>query len=91
MLRIHPLLVVDFGKACTIDCARKYKLSPIEIAEYTRLYEHMAPEVIEGVTCQSRHSDMFSVGGILLKILDKTHDCVQYSSSLRSFASIHLV
>ena len=80
-------LIVDFGKACTIDCAYKYCLSPVEIAEYTRLYTHMAPEVIEGVTCQTKNSDMFSVGGVLLAILDKTHDKVDHSSVLHSIAS----
>ena len=80
-------LIVDFGKACTIDCAYKYSLSAVEIAEYTRFYTHMAPEVIEGVTCQTKNSDMFSVGGVLLAILDKTHDKVDHSSVLRSIAS----
>lgn len=57
LLTPFQALIVDFGKATTIDRARKYTLSPVEIAEYTRLYTHMAPEVIEGITSQSKNSD----------------------------------
>lgn len=54
-------LITDFGKATRVENGRKYNLSPVEIAEYARLYSHLPPEVIEGKVNQSRSSDIYLV------------------------------
>ena len=62
------VLIIHFGKATTVELGRTYNLSPVEITEYTRLYSHVAPEVIEGKTSQSRNSDIYS-----LALVENTH------------------
>lgn len=64
------IVLVDFGKATTLSEAKKYYLSIKDQAEYTRRYLHIAPELISGESQQSMSSDMFSVGGILYKLVD---------------------
>lgn len=64
------IVLIDFGKATNASQGKKYHLSFTERAHYHRKYPHIAPEVIEGESRQSSSSDMFSVGGILYKIVD---------------------
>ena len=39
-------------------------------AEHTRKFVHIAPEIISGESRQSIYSDIYSVGGVLYKIMD---------------------
>ena len=55
------LVVIDFGKATTVERGKRYHLSESEKAEYIRRYSHIAPEVVEGLTKQSKMSDMYAV------------------------------
>lgn len=71
------IVLIDFGKASTIDQGKKYYLSWVEKTEYTRKYPHLAPELIEGVTKQT---DIFSAGAILQCIID-SHFCAKLSVS----------
>ncbi len=50
---------IDFGKATTVNDGRKYSLSDTEKAEYTQRYPHLAPEVIDGITRQTKWSDIY--------------------------------
>ena len=36
-------MIIEFGKATTIDNARFYRLNDLEKAEYTRRYTHIPP------------------------------------------------
>ena len=65
------VVVIDFGKATTVDSGKTLHLNPIEKSEYIRRFPHIAPELLEGVTAQTTMSDMYSLGGILHKVLDK--------------------
>ena len=63
-------VVVDFGKATTVENGKKYQLTPVEKSEYSHRYGHIAPEVIEGITAQTIRSDVYAFGGILQKVQD---------------------
>lgn len=64
------IVLIDFGKATTIQEGKRYHLSWTEQAEHTRRYPHLAPELIEGITKQTQRTDMFSAGRILQHIID---------------------
>ena len=72
----HQIVVIDFGKATKIDEGKMYTLSELEKSEYKLKYSHIAPEIIQGVSKQSRESDMYAVGDILFFIAD--HGCVEF-------------
>lgn len=57
-------MIIDFGKATSIENAKYYWLNDIEKVEYTRCYSHTASEVIEGITKQTKKSDIYAAGGI---------------------------
>ena len=63
-------VVIDFGKATSIDSGKTYRLNDVEKAEYFKKYPYIAPEVIEGMSCQSKMSDIYSLGCIFHKICD---------------------
>lgn len=65
------IVLVDFGKATAASQGKKYCLSLVERIQYRQKYPHIAPEVVEGESIQSTFSDMFSVGGLFYKIVDK--------------------
>ncbi len=53
------IVVIDFGKATTVDKGRRYSLNSLEKSER---YPHIAPEVTEGITSQTTMSDVYSLG-----------------------------
>ena len=63
-------ILIDFGKATTIQEGKRYHLSWTEQAEHTRRYPHLVPELIEGITKRTQRTDLFSVGRILQHIID---------------------
>lgn len=68
------VVLTDFGKASSVSNGKRYNLSLIEQADYNSRPElsfYLAPEIISGETKQSRQSDMFAVGGIIYRIIDK--------------------
>ena len=67
---MYQIIVIDFGKSTGVDQGRHYQLSAREKVEYTRQFPQLEPEVIDGVTGQTKWSNMFSVGGILHTIID---------------------
>lgn len=64
------VVLIDFGKASLLDQGKKYYLSWIEKAEHTRKYPHLAPELIDGVTKETKKTDMFSAGGVIQRVVD---------------------
>ena len=53
------IVLIDFGKATSVNNNRKYTLSGAEKAKYTRKYPYIAPD---GLTTQTISSDVYSVG-----------------------------
>ena len=70
------IVLIDFGKACSLQAGRLYSLCEDEKKEYLKKYPHVAPEVVHREHKQSIHSDIYSVGKVLTKILD----CNQFST-----------
>ena len=71
--RCLHVVLIDFGKATYITDFKRLKLNGIEMAEYTKKYPHIAPEIIEGERPYSCSSDIFSAGGVVFKLCD--HNC----------------
>ena len=65
------VVLTDFGKASSVSNGKRYNLSLIEQADYNSRHFYLASEIISGETKQSRQSDMFAVGGIIYRIIDK--------------------
>ena len=82
----YQLVLIDFGKASLIAEAKTYRLTESEKVEYTRKYPHIAPEVIAGETPQTKSSDMFSIGGILHRLLDNGFFPTNHVLALRNLA-----
>ena len=70
LLGFH-IVLIDFGKACELQAGRLYKFCEDEKREYLKKYPHIAPEVVHGEHKQSTYSDIYSVGKILTKLLDR--------------------
>ena len=64
------IVLIDFGKATPLKNSRKYNLSDIEKAEYTRKYPQIAPEVIDGMTTLTTWSDMYAAGRVVQYLID---------------------
>ena len=92
-----PFVVLsDFGKATSVNSGKRYNLTPIDQADYSSRLElsfYLAPELISGESQQSRQSDMFAVGGVIYRIIDKnklsslpdyTEKLCQYAEKCRS-------
>ena len=59
------IVVIDFGKATSIQSGRTFSLSESEKAEHYSRYTHISPELIEGIACQTTMSDIYSAGCII--------------------------
>ena len=69
ILRNIFVVLTDFGKATSVSNGKRYNLSLIDYNTRPELSFNLAPIIISGE--QSRQSDMFAVGGIIYRILDK--------------------
>lgn len=68
------VILIDFGKATSISNGKRYHLTPIDQADYISRPQssfYLAPEVINGESKQSIFSDVFALGGVFYRILDK--------------------
>ena len=45
-------------------------LSTEEKLDYQKKFSHVAPELVESKYCQSVHSDMYAVGGVLYRLVE---------------------
>ena len=60
-------MIIDFGKARRIDNPKSLKALP----QASQLqYKHIAPEIVRGQASQSVRSDIYSLGKLLLEVLD---------------------
>ena len=58
----YQVVLIDFGKATSIEESKRYHLTGIEKIEYVRNFPHISPEVVERETKQSKFSDIYSFG-----------------------------
>lgn len=90
-------VVIDFGKACYLDEAKKYSLSKPEKIKYVSDHPQIAPDLRDGETKQCESTDVYSVGRII-DIVNKKHltipalskiseSCLQYQSACRPQSS----
>lgn len=63
-------LLIDFGMASYIKDAKVLSLSEPEKREWFSRYSHIAPEVIDGKTSRTVHSDIFSAGGVIRRVAE---------------------
>ena len=66
------VILIDYGKATRAGSGRIYRSVPAEeIQKDLNRYAHWAPEVIRGETRQTTKSDIYSVGVLLTKLIDR--------------------
>ena len=63
------LMVIDLGKATSIDKGKFLHINDIDKSEYVLRFPHISPEVVEGVMKQTTMSDMYSAGYIFRRIV----------------------
>ena len=68
----EPFLI-DFGKACYASQGKCYKLSEEEKSIYKNQHAHVAPDLWDGITIQSRASDIYALGQLIYYIYKKMH------------------
>ena len=61
-------IIIDFGKACSVDGGKKYHLSDTEKEVYKLEHSHIAPDLRDGIVKQSPSSDVYALGRILKKV-----------------------
>ena len=64
----YQVILIDFGKATSIQDSKRYHLNVIEQTEYCRNFPHIAPEVVEGETKQTKSSDIYAFGKLLFRV-----------------------
>ena len=83
LLSEDQVVLTDFGKATSVSSGRRYNLSVSEKAQCLRKFPHVAPEVVQGESKQTTHSDIYAVGVLFSNLL--AHDCFfSLSSSLKN-------
>lgn len=73
------IMLIDFGKATGIHNGKIFRLTDAEKFQYIKYYPHIAPEVIQGSSRQSKLTDIYSLGVIFHKIFD--HGIVKNKSN----------
>ena len=85
-------VIIDFGKACSLNEGKHYHLSEKERKEYKINHPQVAPDLRDGLCAQSEASDIFSFGRIIYMIStvledqslkDLSKQCMLYYSSMR--------
>ena len=64
----YQVVLIDFGKATSMQESKRYHLSGVEKIEYRRNFPHIAPEVVEGETKQTKSSDIYAFGKLLFRV-----------------------
>ena len=84
----YNIVLNDFGKATKLSEGKQYKLNTMEKSEYLHRFPHIAPEIVEGEYKQSIYSDSYSIGKIMLQIIN--HGCIEHLKlcKQRAFATV---
>ena len=62
-------VVIDFGKSLKIPTTMKYTLTAKEKKLYNEKHRHIAPDLIDGTSCPSSASDIYSYGRLFKNII----------------------
>lgn len=62
------VVIVDFGKACAINCGTLYRLSVKEREQYKVDHPQIAPDLRDGLCKQNEASDIYSLRRIMSRI-----------------------
>lgn len=81
--------IVDFGKACISQHAKKYHLSEDEKAVYKKEHTQIAPDVRDGLVAQSTQSDIYSLGRILKKVNSRVMKSTKLTEIVKQCLSYH--
>ena len=81
-------IIIDFGKARSIQHPKTYKLSEKEKLYYLETYTHLAPELVSGEKPESIATDMFSIGIIFHKVA-AIANCPQLKSLSRLLVGVN--
>ena len=79
------LVVIDFGKATSIDNGKLLRINAIDKSECGASFRHISPEVAEGSMKQTTMSDMYSAGYIFRRIV---HSRILTADSAKKIDSI---
>ena len=63
-------VLIDLGKGCFLEHGRTYNISNEKKREYKKKYPHIAPDLVDGHCNQTKKSDLFSFGKIIMQIND---------------------
>lgn len=64
-------ILIDFGKACLMNKAKRKVLTLEEQQKYFKHHSHIAPEVVDGTHTPSIKSDIYSVGIVVSRIYSR--------------------
>ena len=78
--------IIDFGKACQINCGKRYVLDDRERERFKVENTHIAPDLRDGLVPQSITTDTYSYG----RILKRCNSVVIRSIKLKGFSRIVL-
>ena len=67
---VEPILI-DFGKACYAGKGKSYNLNDEEKKIYQEKHSHVAPDLRDGLTNQSKASDVYAWGQLLYYVYKK--------------------
>ena len=59
---LNTPILIDFGKACRTNEAKRKVLSKDEQAKYRQKHSHIDPEVVDGAQLPSVKCDVYSAG-----------------------------
>lgn len=86
-------ILIDFGKACSINNAKNYSLSSAAKEEYKQKHPQIAPDLRDGHCYQSPSTDIYSFGRVMLTInqhklslpalTSMSECCLKYNSAER--------
>ena len=68
-------VIVDFGKACTLENATYLHVDKCKQEQFMRRYKQIAPEVVKGKMKQSESSAIFSFGMVMSEVVRYEQYC----------------
>ena len=63
-------IIIDFGKATSMQCPSRYNLTLALRQKYKTKYQHLAPDLVDGLTTQTVYTDIYSVDHVFKQIHD---------------------
>lgn len=67
----YRCVLIDLGKGCDFNNAKKYQLSEAERRRYSREHPQVAPDLRDGHCKQSQYSDVYATGRVITTVNSK--------------------